>query len=257
MAGDASAYAALGLDPDADSAAIERAYKRLIKQHHPDRDGGDAGKAAEINRAYRELRATRSLKDPLELNDELTTARSDSRTWIGLALLLALATLALLLSDGRFGPLAESLTAPGISKHSTVPAKFAVGTVDPMDQPLHATAIDAAARDALRVARTGDEMALARASSDCHRALRSDPDLLKLDRCAAFDDAAVQLQDRDPLRDQGPFSEIAVTGRVWSAATALSDDSVAIDGRLDRIRLRVELALAPELQPRAPSAKGD
>jgi hypothetical protein len=31
---------------------------------------------------------------------------------------------------------------------------------------------------------------------------------------------------------------------VWSGATALSDDSVAIDARLDRIRLRVELELA-------------
>jgi hypothetical protein len=29
----------------------------------------------------------------------------------------------------------------------------------------------------------------------------------------------------------------------------LSDDSLAIDGRLDRIRLHVELALAPMLPP--------
>jgi hypothetical protein len=87
-------------------------------------------------------------------------------------------------------------------------------------------------------------MALASASRDCHHQLRSQPSLIQLDRCAAFDDAVVQLEDRDPLRDQGPFSELAVTGRIWSGATALSDDSVAIDGRLDRIRLRVEQALA-------------
>ena len=74
-----------------------------------------------------------------------------------------------------------------------------------------------------------------------------------LDRCAAFDDAVVQLQDRDPLRDQGPFSELAVTGRQWSAASALSDDYLAIDGRLDQIRLRVELALAPQSPPVAPA----
>ena len=43
------------------------------------------------------------------------------------------------------------------------------------------------------------------------------------------DDAVVQLQDRDPLRDQGPFGELAVTGRLWSGATALSDDYVAIN----------------------------
>ena len=101
----------------------------------------------------------------------------------------------------------------------------------------------------MRLARTRDEMALAKSSRDCHRLLRNDPSLVQLDRCAAFDDAVVELQDRDPLRDRGPFSELAVTGRMWSGATALSDDSVAIDGRLDRIRLRVELALATAVQP--------
>jgi len=40
-----------------------------------------------------------------------------------------------------------------------------------------------------------------------------------------------------------------VTGRLWSGATALSDDYVAIDGRLDRIRLQVEIALEPPPQP--------
>jgi hypothetical protein len=36
----------------------------------------------------------------------------------------------------------------------------------------------------------------------------------------------------------------------------LSDDDLAIDDRLDQIRLRVELALAPEMAPAAP-ANGD
>ena len=70
MAEDASAYAALGLEPDADEAEIEQAYKRLIKEHHPDREGGDAARAAEINRAYRELRAVRHLKPPLDFHDD-------------------------------------------------------------------------------------------------------------------------------------------------------------------------------------------
>jgi hypothetical protein len=46
-----------------------------------------------------------------------------------------------------------------------------------------------------------------------------------------------------------------VTGRQWSAASELSDDSLAIDGRLDQIRLRVEMVLAPEVPPVAPAAK--
>jgi hypothetical protein len=55
----------------------------------------------------------------------------------------------------------------------------------------------------------------------------------------------VLLQDRDPLRDQGPFRQVAVNRRHWSDAAMLSSDSLAIDSRLDRIRLRVELRLAP------------
>ena len=73
-----------------------------------------------------------------------------------------------------------------------------------------------------------------------------------LDRCAAFDDAVVGLQDRDPLRDNGPFAPLAVTARQWSAASALSDNDLAIDDRLDQIRLRVEMALAPQVPPVAP-----
>ena len=113
-----------------------------------------------------------------------------------------------------------------------------------MDRPLAAGVIDSSVREARHLSVTRDEMALAAASRDCHHKMRAGPSLEQLDRCAAFDDAVVQLQDRDPLRDQGPFSEIAVTSRQMIAASTLSDDSLAIDGRLDRIRLRVELALA-------------
>ena len=241
MAGDASAYAALGLEPGADSSAIEQAYRRLIKEHHPDRQGGDATRAAEIIEAYRKLRAEKNLKDPLELNDEWGIQRNGVGPWVTVALFLILGVGLLLLVTG---PLSSLALAPGERAQSTHrPALAAAG--DPMDQPLHVGAIDGAALQALHLARSRDEMTLASASRDCHHLLRSQPSLLQLDRCAAFDDAVVQLEDRDPLRDQGPFSELAVTGRIWSGATALSDDSVAIDGRLDRIRLRVEEALAP------------
>ncbi len=96
-------------------------------------------------------------------------------------------------------------------------------------------------------------MALASASSDCQRRFRDNPGTWFLDRCAAFDDAVIGLQDRDPLRDEGPFAPLAVTGRQWSAASALSDDYLAIDSRLDQVRLRVEIALAPQVPPVAPA----
>ena len=244
MAADASAYAALGLRPNADGAAIEAAYKRLIKEHHPDRNGGDAGRAAEINRAYREIRVERNLKDPLDLNGDRPAAPSEGRAWVLVALLLAGGTVLLAATQ----PWLSIDASAGARRPSTDRPSVTAAAGDPMDRPLHLGAIDTAAKDATKLARTRDEMALAGASRDCHRALRNNPSLLQLDRCAAFDDAVVQLEDRDPLRDQGPFSELAVTSRLWSGATALSSDDAAIDGRLDRIRQRVELKLASPIE---------
>jgi hypothetical protein len=244
MGGDPSAFAALGLEAGADSAAVERAYKKLIKRHHPDRAGGDAKRAAEINRAYRDLRRAPG-KDALELHEHPDENRRGQR-WI-----IAGVALAVGLGGGLIlaGPMSTLWPVSGPLPLARGAA--AASSLNPMDQPLNATLIDEAAQRALRISRSQDEMALAAASRDCHHRLRAEPTLGQLDRCAAFDDAVVQLQDRDPLRDQGPFSELAVTGRQWSAASALSDDYLAIDGRLDKIRLRVELELAPMLEPAA------
>ena len=76
MAARASAFAVLGLEPGADSAAIEHAYKRLIKLHHPDREGGDSRRAVEIIRAYRELKGGKALIDPLQFNEEIASCGS-------------------------------------------------------------------------------------------------------------------------------------------------------------------------------------
>src|SRR3954452_628966 len=245
MAGDQSAYAALGLEPGANPAAIERAYKDLIKRYHPDREGGDATRAAEITQAYRELRQP-GPRDALELNDfELPIERrrfdwvAAGVTAVGAALIFFIVT----------GPLGQLTAVPGLPLHPAVGAKDS----DPMDRPIATAAVERGLRDALRLSRTSDEVALAETSRDCHHQLRIDPSLAQLDRCAAFDDAVVVLRDRDPLHDQGPFSELAVTGRQWSGAQTLSNDNLAIDGRLDRIRLRVELVLAPAMPPVAPS----
>lgn len=45
----------LGLGPDADRKAVERAYRSLAKRHHPDR-GGDAEAMGRINLAREEAR---------------------------------------------------------------------------------------------------------------------------------------------------------------------------------------------------------
>jgi hypothetical protein len=246
MSADASAYAVLGLPPEADAAAVDKAYRKLIKRYHPDRAGGDAERAAEINRAYRELRGPRSNARDLILYDfDPFSRRRTADPWIRAALVIAAVLLLLVLAAGPVTALFDRPSAK--PQPQSVQQEESPQRTEPMDQPLRATEIDAAVREAVHIARTRDEFALAARSRDCHHDLRVRPTLEQLDRCAAFDDAVVQLQDRDPLRDQGPFSELAVTGRQMSAATMLSNDSLAIDGRLDRIRLKVELALAPAM----------
>eukprot|EP01062_Namystynia_karyoxenos_P025852 TRINITY_DN2025_c0_g1_i1.p1 TRINITY_DN2025_c0_g1~~TRINITY_DN2025_c0_g1_i1.p1 ORF type:complete len:454 (+),score=174.34 TRINITY_DN2025_c0_g1_i1:109-1362(+) len=47
-------YDTLGVKPDADEAAIKRAYRKLALKHHPDR-GGDEAKFKEIGHAYEVL----------------------------------------------------------------------------------------------------------------------------------------------------------------------------------------------------------
>jgi DnaJ domain len=247
MRGDATAYAALGLEPDADSGAIDRAYKKLIKLHHPDRQGGDAGKAAEINRAYRELRG-RGQPSDLDFWDEEPTEPT-GRGWVRAAMLLIFGVGALLLATGPVAGLVRELTARAAAP---LPAgRVAPGATpsDTMDQPIDGAVVDTAIREAVRMSRSRDDAALANASRECNRALRARPTVAQLDRCAAFDDAVVDLQNHDPSWDGGPFSQLAVTRRQWSAASALSNDYLAVDGRLDRIRLQVELALAPADPP--------
>src|SRR5689334_124370 len=106
MAGDGSAYAALGLEPGADSYAIEQAYRKLIKEHHPDRQGGNTRRAAEIIEAYRELRAERNLKDPLELNDDWGMP-AESPAWIVAAMVLIVALGLVLLLTGSLSSTAQ------------------------------------------------------------------------------------------------------------------------------------------------------
>ena len=253
MAGRASAFAVLGLEPGADAAAVEKAYKNLIKQHHPDREGGDATRAAEITKAYRELRGGKARQDPLEFNEDFDAARRRP-SWPVAALVAGACIGGLVLLMGPSVPHARQLWAArsGLS----IPAHHSahvVASADSMADELHVGAIDAAVAQAFHLYRTTDELALAAASRECQSRFRKEPGTRMLDRCAAFDDAVVGLQDRDPLRDSGPFAPLAVTGRQWSAASTLSDDYLAIDSRLDQIRLRVEVVLTPQVPPIAPA----
>lgn len=249
MAVDASPYAVLGLKPGAEWAAVERAYKVLIKTYHPDLPGGDADRAAEINRAYRELRRERHASeengawDQREAMDDPPAPR---RRWLPAAGAIAAGALLLVLLDGPSRSLVEDFrmrAAPLAVDRVSRSADTAVPDV--MAQPVDDAAIRAGVADATRAIATHDEAGMAEAARKCHADLSLQPSLAGLDRCAAFDDAIAQLEDRDPWGDDGPFSQLAITSRETSAANLFSNDYLAIDGRLDRIRVAVELALAP------------
>ena len=240
--------AVLGLEPGADRPAIDEAFKRLMKKHHPDRPGGDGARATEIIRAYRALRPGEQISQEVEFWDR---PRKNSARWPWLVLLAAGAMLvmaAIVDPTPRSGParigadVAEELGLQETRETSLI------------EEPLSEAAIDSAADDARSMVGRRDEMDLAQASRECRLDFRRSRDLAALDRCVAFDTAVVLLQDRDPLRDQGPFRQVAVSRRNWSDAALLSSDSLAIDSRLERIRLKVELRLAPqELPPEMPA----
>ena len=166
MAGRASAFVALGLPPGADAAAIEQAYKRLIKQHHPDREGGDSSRAARstgptASFAAEERRAIRS-------SSTATTVRAGGRVWPVAALVAGAALGGMVFAMGPSVPRAGFWAA-----EAKLPAHHAGARAapDPIAADLHDDAIDEAVRDAMRLYRHGDEAALAAASRQCQRPL--------------------------------------------------------------------------------------
>ena len=48
-------YVVLGVDPDATIDTIKKRYRRLAREHHPDKTGGPSDEMVRINRAYEVL----------------------------------------------------------------------------------------------------------------------------------------------------------------------------------------------------------
>jgi hypothetical protein len=260
MRAEPTAFAVLGLKPGAEPAAIDEAYRRLIKQYHPDRSGGDSERAAEINRAYFELRRQRSPDAPPPPRGDIAEAivarraarqrtvhshKGPRRVWP--FLLLGLGGI-LFLQRERLSELAADLNAemrPWRPELNSAPGAPPAQRIVNLDDPLQDEAIQASLGDLAGLGAKPPELLLADRSRDCHRQLRSEPSLAQLDRCAAFDYAVSTRAGRDIVADQGPFSASAVTARNMAGANLLSNDFLAIESRLDRVRSRVESALAP------------
>jgi len=253
MSREESAYAALGLRPGASRAAVDEAYRRLIKRYHPDMEGGDPCRAAEINRAYTELRRRGSAVSirPRPRVPMSVQRRSEGRgKRAGWALVGAVAVFAAAaigndvprhnsrapVSQVRF-EWPEPDYRPASAGRSSVSASF--------EEPLETAVIDRAIADAVKFHDKGDAAATAEFSRACHEKLRAEPSLTWFDSCTAFDEATVALSGDSPFTESGPFDAPSLIARQMGAARMLSNDTLGADSRLHQIRSRVELALVP------------
>ena len=265
MSSDASAYKALGLKPGADGAAVERAYKVLIKKYHPDREGGDALRAAEINQAYFELRqpVEQGLErnPPVDIAEALYARRATrSRTFIKhkrrrriwpLVLLLGLAAVGYFERDAVQALAGDVWAEAGQFAQPPSPdqPKGELRRPASLDGPIENAIIVEAVRSATKLTSGRHSDAAIEESRTCHRELRANASVAKLDACAAFDDAVLEITNPDPVHEEGAFGASAVTARQMSAAALLSSDYPAIEDRLDRVRARVQVLLAPSAAP--------
>ncbi|RST30927.1 J domain-containing protein [Sphingomonas ginkgonis] len=258
-----SLYSTLGLSPSADRKAVDEAYRALMKQHHPDRAGGNAATAAEINRAYAILR------DPAKLAafDETAAAawsaapaapvrrprsrrRRHSRVHRGRSGALLLGLL-LLGGTGWIAAHPDLLAALELGSFGDPPAPAGHPTAaDPMVEPVAHEAVLSAARLGLRLGREPGLAAASSYSRDCQRLLRMDGSMERFDECVAFD-AAVALEAPD---SSDLFNPVTTTARQMAAARTLSGRFDLIEHRLDLLRNEVEVIAAQDYRAEAEPA---
>lgn len=247
MTGATSPYILLGLKPDADRAAIDEAYRRLIKLHHPDRSGGDATRAAEINFAYARLkRAGEFNPDRASAAVDADIARraanaqpplqpSSRRSLLWPVLIMVVGVLAITNRERIVDWSANSSARSGVS---AAPQPGPV--IDPVRTRLSGRSDPALVAHGVAVATTllaRSNLGVAGSRSEaCFDQLDAAPDPDLFDRCVAFDDAVVALTGSAMLEQQSPFSLAAMARRHMRAARLLSTDDKASRARLARIR---------------------
>lgn len=253
MRGDRSPYDVLGLRPGAGRAEVSDAYRRLMKRHHPDRPGGDANRASEINRAYTCLR--KRLGEPVRVPVAVPIRRRSTRgRRTSIVFVLAAAGIsALVLNDyGRPGSAQRAfVTIPQF----TAPLRAEDRDVsDPplasLDEPVQMQVVSKAIADAVGFHASDNVGAAADYSNACHSALRRQRTLAWFDACTAFDESMLALGDK-ASDDSGPFDESAVITREVAATRIFSDGTMSADSHLHDIRTQVDMAILPMLDSAA------
>lgn len=224
-----SPHEVLGLRPGADRQAVDAAYKRLIKQYHPDTAGGDGEAARAIIHAYRRL--TRAGQPPAVIVEAPPVVRTHRRHWKRTCAAVALAVLlwwAPMPAIDLPGPvLASSSELPPSAPAERPVAPMLLARVAP-DGP----AVEAGVDEAERLGRVSPEL-VRRYSRLCAADLARLPVDGLLDHCLAFDMAAAQAW----LVDQN------MAARHEAAARRVLEDRVLAEARVREIRRLVERRL--------------
>lgn len=229
-----SPHAVLGLVPGASRDEVDAAYRRLIKQHHPDLPGGDAEAAQAIIAAYRSLargEVAASVPVVVEAPAAAFTAR---RRWKRLT---AAVIGAGVLWWAPWPTFDIGEKAPGFVHSSSgdgtqrqVPALLL-----PRVAP-DSAAVEAGVDEALRLFRQAPSLARSYGRS-CAGDLRRLPGDGLLDHCLAFDMTMSRLS--------GNWNDSGMPSSHAEAAIAVLDDPVLAEARVLAIRQQVERRLAP------------
>lgn len=263
-----TAYAELGLSPDADRGAVDRAYRALMKIHHPDR-GGDPELAAAINRAYADITRPQLAVAAVPASNiamaiyerRLVTRRAAAAVKFRSArrgrLLLLLPLLAILagaiwverelLTNAMWNFRWRYFSSRMVDEPHDSGADRAVVPSDADDAPILVATINRSVATARAVLARGGIDAASDVSGRCYRRLIDSPSFAALDGCLALDDAIVLLAGSASTQRRG-FGAVALTTRQLAAGRAMGGDYSAIEDRLDRVRLLTLKAAEPAVE---------
>ncbi len=250
-----TSYAELGLSPDADRGTVDRAYRALMKLHHPDL-GGDPERAAAINRAYADITrpgasaavmpapdlATAMYERRIVTRRAASAKRSNARRglWSALVLLALLAGTIWIERE----PLAQAIWDVGwryfpslmVDSPQESEGSRGVEPSDTVEAPIRVATIARSVAAARAMLAKGGLDAASDASERCYHGLMSRPSFAALDGCLALDDAVLLLAG-SAAADRRGFGAVALTARQLAAGRAMGGDYGGIEERLDRVRL--------------------
>lgn len=222
-----SPHDVLGVRPGADRKAIEEAYRRLIKQHHPDRAGGDGEAARAIIQAYRSLSGSPERVHRVIVEAPPSARMSGVARWraaVG-ALILAITIWWFPLPTFDLsGPATTRAQLPVLTPAERPSAPALLAQVAP-----DGAAVGAGVEEAMRLARQSPEM-VRRYSRLCAADLARLPGEGLLDHCLAFDMTAAKAWLVDD----------AMAARHLTASERVLGDKVLAGARVRAIGQEVE-----------------